>query len=74
VRYAEWLKVDEAYSGKPPCARVGHSMSYIPVSHALVVIGGRNDRLAKGLVTPFLNDVFVFSLHQKIWSQVLVND
>lgn len=67
------MKVEGATKGKPPCARIGHSMSYLRVNHALVVIGGRNDELSKGLVTPFLNDIYIYSLHQHVWQQVLIH-
>lgn len=49
-------------------------MTYLQVNNALVVIGGRNDELCKGLVTPFLNDIYIYSLHQHTWQQVLLTD
>ena len=67
VKFAEWCKVEGALLGKPPCARIGHSLSYMPLSRTIVVAGGRNDEISKGMVTPFLNDIHLFSLEQKQW-------
>jgi hypothetical protein len=62
VKYAEWIKVDNAGAGNPPCARIGHTLNYLPTNKLLVVAGGRNDTLAKGQPSPFLNDIYVYSL------------
>ena len=39
----EKVKVD----GRSPPARTGHTMTYLPGSHCLVVVGGRNDEECK---------------------------
>ena len=57
-------------SGIAPCARYGHQMSYLPVSCAILITGGRNDELCGSQVTPFLNDIFLFLLDQKAWLKV----
>lgn len=67
VKYTEWVKVDGAYNGRPPCARYGHTMNYLPNIRALVVVGGRNDDLCKGMQIPFLNDIYLYSLDLKSW-------
>jgi hypothetical protein len=45
-------------------------MSYLPVSSAIVIAGGRNDTLCKDNITPLLNDIHIFLLDQKVWIQV----
>ena len=45
-------------------------MEYLPLSQALIVVGGRNDDLCKSLNIPFLNDIHLFLLDQKSWIQV----
>lgn len=57
-------------SGLPPCPRFGHSMAFLPVSNAIVVTGGRNDDLCKKQITPFLSDLHLFLLDQKVWIKV----
>ena len=65
---AEWQKIKQ--QGNPPCGRVGHSMSFLPVNQALLIVGGRNDEVCKSLNTPFLNDIHLFLLDQKAWVSV----
>lgn len=48
--------------GKPPCARFGHSMAFLPINSAIVVCGGRNDDLCKEHITPILNDLHLYLL------------
>ena len=57
-------------SGDPPCARFGHTMSYLPVNSAIIIAGGRNDSLCKENITPLLNDIYLFLLDQKVWIKV----
>jgi len=57
-------------AGEPPCARFGHQMAFLPVSNAIIVTGGRNDSLCKKNITPFLNDLHLFLLDQKVWLKV----
>lgn len=57
-------------SGEPPCARFGHTMSYLPINSAIIIAGGRNDSLCKENVTPLLNDIHLFLLDQKVWIRV----
>ncbi len=56
--------------GTAPCARFGHTMSFLPVNNALLVVGGRNDSLCKVNITPLLNDLHLFLLDQKVWIRV----
>ena len=56
--------------GCAPSPRFGHTMSYLPVSNSILVVGGRNDELCKVNITPLLNDMFLFLLDQKVWIQV----
>lgn len=78
VKYSEWLKVDNAMSGQPPCPRIGHTLNYLPSNKLLVVAGGRNDTLAKGQPSPFLNDLYVYnlgvSLDKQQWYRVTLSD
>lgn len=61
----EWQKLKQL--GNPPCARVGHTFQFLPISQALIVVGGRNDLMCKSLVNPFLEDMYLFLLDQKSW-------
>lgn len=45
-------------------------MSFLPVNCALLVAGGRNDIECKNLGTPYLNDLYLFLLDQKVWINV----
>ena len=65
----EWNKL--VISGAAPCGRVGHRMEYLPLSQALIVVGGRNDEMCKNLSIPFLNDIYLFLLEQKAWIQAV---
>lgn len=65
---AEWQKIKQ--QGNPPCGRVGHTMTFLPLNQALVVVGGRNDEICKNLNTPFLDDIHLFLLDQKAWVSV----
>ena len=65
---AEWQKIKQ--QGNPPCGRVGHTMTFLPLNQALVILGGRNDEVCKNLNTPFLDDIHLFLLDQKAWVSV----
>ena len=65
---AEWQKIKQ--QGNPPCGRVGHTMTFLPLNQALVIVGGRNDEICKNLNTPFLDDIHLFLLDQKAWVSV----
>ena len=45
VMSVEWQKLK--MQGVPPCGRVGHQMCFLPISQALIVVGGRNDEMCK---------------------------
>jgi hypothetical protein len=68
VTSVEWFQIKQ--QGTPPCPRYGHSMSFLPLNNALVIIGGRNDLESKHSQTPFLNDIHLFLLDQKAWIKV----
>lgn len=68
VMSAEWQKIKQ--QGTPPCGRTGHTMTFLPVNQALLIVGGRNDEVCKNLNTPFLNDIHLFLLDQKAWVSV----
>lgn len=65
---AEWCKMK--MQGAPPCARVGHTMCFLPVNQCLIVAGGRNDKECKNMNIPFLEDMHLFLLGQKTWQAV----
>ena len=54
----------------PPVARFGHTMSYLPCNNSILIAGGRNDSLSSQNLTPFLNDLVLFMLDQKVWLNV----
>ena len=56
--------------GAPPVARFGHTMSYLPCNNSIVIAGGRNDSMSSTNMTPFLNDIVLFLLDQKVWLNV----
>ena len=60
VMSVEWVKIKQ--QGVPPCGRFGHTMTYLPVNQALLIVGGRNDEVCKAQSTPFLNDIHLFLL------------
>ena len=68
VKFGEWVKVNE--EGQGPCPRIGHTMSYLPVTNALLVVSGRNDEICKSEQTPYLSDIFLYLLEQETWIQV----
>lgn len=68
VIHSEFLPLKQG--GLPPCPRFGHTMCYLPVNRSLCVAGGRNDTLQKESNTPFLDDIHLFLLDQKVWLQV----
>jgi len=70
ITKGEWRSIESESSGKPPCARIGHTMNFLPILKALIVIGGRNDDLGKSEGTPFLNDVFLFHIDKKTWVEL----
>ena len=45
VMTVEWQKIK--MQGVPPCGRVGHQLVFLPISQALIVVGGRNDEMCK---------------------------
>jgi len=56
--------------GTPPTARFGHTMEYLPCNNSILIVGGRNDAMSVTNVTPFLNDLILFLLDQKVWLSV----
>ena len=56
----EWQKVKQ--QGVPPCGRVGHTLSYLPVNQSLIIIGGRNDQMCANPHIPMLDDMYLFLL------------
>jgi hypothetical protein len=68
VMSAEWQKIKQ--QGNSPCGRTGHTMTFLPLNQALVIVGGRNDEICKNLNTPFLDDIHLFLLDQKAWVSV----
>lgn len=42
-------------------------MCHLPCNSALLIAGGRNDELSQQNKTPFLNDLVLFLLDQKVW-------
>ena len=64
----EWQKLKQ--QGVPPCGRVGHSLSYLPINQSLVIIGGRNDQMCANPHIPMLDDMYLFLLDQKAWLRV----
>lgn len=51
-------------------ARFGHTMSFLPTNNSIVIAGGRNDAMSSQNMTPFLNDLVLFMLDQKVWLNV----
>ena len=45
-------------------------MSYLPCNNSIVIAGGRNDSMSSTNMTPFLNDIVLFLLDQKVWLNV----
>ena len=45
-------------------------MEYLPCNNSILVAGGRNDSLSSTNTTPFLNDLILFLLDQKVWLNV----
>ena len=68
VNQVEWMRIN--FTGNPPCGRVGHMMEYLPLSQAIIVVGGRNDDECKRNGSPFLDDMYLFLLEQKAWIKV----
>lgn len=64
----DWQKIKQ--QGIPPCARTGHTMSFLPMNLALIIVGGRNDKECGSSSIPFLDDMHLFLLDQKSWLQV----
>ena len=56
--------------GLPPAPRFGHTMSFLPCNNSILIAGGRNDSLSATNMTPFLNDLVLFMLDQKVWLNV----
>ncbi|CDW78242.1 kelch motif family protein [Stylonychia lemnae] len=69
VKFAEWTTI-KSKGGKTPCPRIGHTMNYLSVTQALIVIGGRNDELSKNEQSPFLNDIYLFLFDQMAWTEL----
>ena len=68
VMSAEWVKLK--MQGAPPQGRIGHTMSYLKINQALLIVGGRNDELCKNTNSPFLDDISLFLLDQKTWVKI----
>ncbi len=68
IKQAEWQL--PRVEGKPPCPRVGHTMSYLPNTKALLVIGGRNDEVGKKEGSPFLNDLYIYQIENRNWVEL----
>ena len=49
-------------------------MVYMPLKHAIIIVGGRNDELCKGMTSPFLNDIWVFAFDFQVWVEVKSNN
>ena len=64
----EWMKLK--HQGTPPCGRTGHTMEYLPINQAIIIVGGRNDKECKAQSIPFLNDMHLFLLDQKAWIRI----
>jgi hypothetical protein len=45
-------------------------MSFLPVSCAIIICGGRNDTSHKVNFTSLLNDIYLFLIDQKVWIKV----
>lgn len=45
-------------------------MSFLPCNNSIVIAGGRNDELSSTNMSPFLNDLHLFLLDQKVWLNV----
>lgn len=56
--------------GTPPAARFGHTMNFLPCNSSIIIAGGRNDSMSASNITPFLNDIVLFLLDQKVWLNV----
>ena len=56
--------------GQAPPGRYGHTMCHLPTNNSILISGGRNDELCAQNKTPFLNDLVLFLLDQKVWLNV----
>lgn len=45
-------------------------MCHLPCNNSLLIAGGRNDSLCSTNMTPFLDDLILFLLDQKVWLNV----
>ena len=45
-------------------------MCYLPCNSSILIAGGRNDSLSSTNMTPFLNDITMLMLDQKVWLKV----
>eukprot|EP00347_Sterkiella_histriomuscorum_P001859 403370405 len=69
VKYAEWHTITPK-SENQPVSRIGHALLFLPVTNALILIGGRNDELAKQNQSPFLNDIHLYLLELNSWVEL----
>ena len=65
----DWHKLP--VGGQPPCGRIGHKLEYLPLSQAIILVGGRNDEVCKNKNIPYLDDIHLFLLEQKAWIQAV---
>ena len=56
----DFVKIKQ--QGISPCGRTGHTLGYLPINQALLVVGGRNDEMCKQLSIPFLDDMHLYLL------------
>jgi hypothetical protein len=68
VIHGDFVKIK--VGGNAPCPRFGHTMGYLPLNRSIFVVGGRNDAMCATTGTPFLNDIYLFLLDQKMWLNV----
>ena len=68
VTGVDFVKIRQ--TGTAPCGRTGHTMGYLPQNQALLVVGGRNDDMCRAQSIPFLNDMHLFLLDQKMWLRI----
>ena len=68
VVHGEFVQIKS--QGTPPSPRFGHTMAFLPCNNSIIIAGGRNDSLSATNMTPFLDDLILFMLDQKVWLNV----
>ena len=68
VVHGEFVQIKS--QGQPPSPRFGHTMAFLPCNNSIIIAGGRNDSLSATNMTPFLDDLTLFMLDQKVWLNV----